>query len=179
MAWFFAADHHIGHNNVRYFCNRPFSSNEEMTEAIIERHNEVVKPEDNVVFLGDFSFYKKNHTWKEIVSRFNGNHIFLKGDHDKWLDNNHRQIYQVKIDNMFIVCCHWAMLTWPRSHYGSVMLFGHHHGKLPEDCLTGKMMDVGVDTNNYYPYSLEEVLEVLKYRPENINLVKEQFYRHI
>lgn len=47
------------------------------------------------------------------------------------------------------------MRTWNKSHYGNWQLYGHSHGSLPEnDSLS---MDVGVDPNNYFPISFEQV----------------------
>ena len=73
------------------------------------------------------------------------------------------------LDKQAIVLCHYCMRVWPKSHYGSWQLFGHSHGGLPG---VGKQMDVGVDTNSYYPYSLGEIKEIMKDKPDNFNLVK-------
>jgi len=68
--------------------------------------------------------------------------------------------------NYYIVACHYAMRTWPKSHYGSWQIYGHSHGKLPG---MGKQMDVGVDTNNFYPYSLKQIIEMMRLQPEVIS----------
>lgn len=39
---------------------------------------------------------------------------------------------------------------------------GHVHGKMPG---IGRQMDVGVDTNGFYPYSWEEIKERLSVVP--------------
>ena len=41
---YFTADHHFGHINVTKYCNRPFSSVEEMDNVLIQNWNSVVKP---------------------------------------------------------------------------------------------------------------------------------------
>ena len=46
------------------------------------------------------------------------------------------------------------MRVWNKSHYGSWELYGHSHGTLEP---IGKQLDVGVDTNNFYPYSFEDI----------------------
>jgi calcineurin-like phosphoesterase family protein len=46
------------------------------------------------------------------------------------------------------------MRSWPLSHYASWHLFGHHHGRLES---YGLSFDCGTDTNNFYPYSLDDV----------------------
>jgi len=165
--WFFTADEHYYHANIIKYCNRPFTSVEEMNEILIQNHNEVVKNGDIVVHAGDFSFANKNKT-EEIIKQLNGIHIFLKGDHDKWLPPHATQIWQKKIDNCYIVVSHYALRVWPRSHYGSYHLFAHSHGTLKP---IGKSWDIGVDNNNFYPLSLDQIIEIMKSRPDNPNLV--------
>ena len=53
MNYWWTSDYHFSHANIIKYCDRPFESVEEMNEAIIKRHNERVKPEDTVFFLGD------------------------------------------------------------------------------------------------------------------------------
>lgn len=50
----FTADFHLGHANIIRYCSRPFSTVEEMDQAIVERLNASVKPNDVLYFLGDF-----------------------------------------------------------------------------------------------------------------------------
>jgi len=68
--------------------------------------------------------------------------------------------------------CHYLMYSWPRSHYGSWLLHGHHHRAVASDW--GKIMNVGVDLNNFYPVSWPEVVEYMKGQPENWNLLRRQ-----
>jgi len=79
MIWF-TSDEHFFHNNVIKYCNRPFSTIEEMNEEIILRHNSVVKSEDTVYHLGDFSLNKTAPSL--ILSKLNGQHHLIAGNHD-------------------------------------------------------------------------------------------------
>lgn len=45
---------HLGHADIIRYCNRPFSTVEEMDQAILERLNASVKTNDILHFLGDF-----------------------------------------------------------------------------------------------------------------------------
>lgn len=158
----FTADQHFGHKNIIGYCGRPFNTLEEMEEEIIFRHNKVVSHEDTVIHIGDFSFYKKRGT-KNLISRLKGKKVFLKGDHDKkWLDGN-PELKEFKIDNYWVTCFHWPMLSWPKSFHGSIHLFAHCHGRNDHP---GRAIDVGADTNNFYPYSFEQVLEELENKKE-------------
>jgi calcineurin-like phosphoesterase family protein len=164
--YFITGDEHLGHKNILKYCNRPFSSIEEMDEEIIKRHNKVVSKEDTVIHAGDFTLMPSlREVQLKYVSKLNGAHIFLKGSHDRWLNGlNVHQIWERKIGENYIVVCHYAMRRWPRSHYGSILCYGHSHGELES---LGKSMDVGVDTNNFYPYSLDKIVEVMKSKPSS------------
>ena len=52
---YFTSDHHFWHTNIIQYCNRPFVSIEEMNEVLIQNWNDLVLPEDEVYYLGDFS----------------------------------------------------------------------------------------------------------------------------
>jgi hypothetical protein len=56
--YFFTADEHYGHTNIIKFCNRSFTSVDEMDTEIIQRHNEMVGSKDVVIHAGDFSLSK-------------------------------------------------------------------------------------------------------------------------
>lgn len=165
MIWFTADEHHC-HKNIIKYCNRPFRTTEEMSRAIVARHNEVVKGKDIVIHAGDFclGFHKQA---MEIVEKLNGSHVFLKGgqySHDKWLGKESKYMWFTKISRTLVTVCHYAMLTWPLCHYNSWQLFGHSHGRLTT---SGKQHDIGVDTNNFYPYSEEDIVRIMKDKPDN------------
>ncbi|WP_258934193.1 hypothetical protein [Nesterenkonia pannonica] len=52
MTTFFTSDHHFGHANIIRYCDRPFADVAEMDEAMIDRWNETVSPDDEVWVLG-------------------------------------------------------------------------------------------------------------------------------
>jgi calcineurin-like phosphoesterase family protein len=169
---FFTSDEHYGHQNIiSKFQFRPFSGVEEMTEELISRHNSVVKSGDLVYHLGDM-FWRTLPYPKavEIMDRLNGQHYYIRGNHEELMDKHpflREKFIWVKDLAVIhppgppkhpgIVLCHYAMRVWTRSHTGRYHLYGHSHGGLPEnDSLS---FDVGVDCNNYYPVSLEQVNE--------------------
>lgn len=174
MKYFFTADEHYGHANIIKYCNRPFPDPAIMDNEIIKRHNEVVGEHDTTFHLGDFTFYKDLNKVRNIIRRLNGNHVFLRGNHDYWMDeinaanefDNYDSIEEIELEGEYIVMCHYNMRVWNRSHHGSWQLFGHSHGKLEG---VGKQIDVGVDTHNFYPYSFEEVKQIMKTRGNNFN----------
>jgi calcineurin-like phosphoesterase family protein len=167
--FFFSADHHFFHKNIIKFSNRPFDSLKEMHEELIDKHNKLVTKSDTVIIAGDFSFAGAKKTHKEIISRLNGNLVFLRGDHDKWLNNKHKDIWRKRFKHSCIVVCHYCMRTWPLSHYNSWHLYAHSHGKLDP---IGKSWDIGVDTNNFYPYSFDDIRKIMDSRPDNPNIIR-------
>jgi len=179
----FTADLHLGHSNIIKYCNRPFSSVEEMDETLIERWNWLVKPKDVVYFLGDFCMGGREQAL-QYFNRLNGQIYVVPGGHDKrWarFQGSYTglncvvrilsSLYTITygINKQVIVLCHYCMRVWDRSHYNSWQLHGHSHGGLLG---VGKQMDVGVDTNDFYPYSLEDIERRMKELPDNFNLVK-------
>ena len=179
---FVTADHHFGHDNIRNFCNRPFNTVEDMDEILIKKWNERVGTDGVVYHLGDFTLgrYAENY-----FKQLNGFIHIIPGGHDsRWMARDTYAKYTsasgesicicppileigVKVFGvsrpLTIVMCHYAMRVWNKSHYGSMHLYGHSHGRLPG---LGRSMDVGVDAHNFYPISLREVLDELQRIPK-------------
>lgn len=75
------ADPHFGHANIIKYCNRPFSSVEEMNEILIQNWNETVLPGDRVYANGDFCINRK---FINILEILNGKKVLIKGNHDNF-----------------------------------------------------------------------------------------------
>lgn len=69
------------HANIIKYCNRPFSSVEEMNETIIENWNKVVSKGDIVYHLGDFALGDKSLI-PDFIRRLTGHISFIMGNHD-------------------------------------------------------------------------------------------------
>lgn len=157
MNVFFCADTHFDHKGILKHCNRPFSSVEEMNEAIINNWNSVVKKNDKIYHLGDFMLSTK---YEEFVKRLNGEITLILGNHDhsqvarRVLEGRVCNTFVFKLNKHIIFLSHYAHRVWYNSHYGSGHLFGHSHGKLAP---FGKSFDIGVDCNNFTPVSYEDV----------------------
>ena len=173
---FISGDHHFSHKNCIKYDGRPFSSKEEMNEVMIERHNEVVGKNDLVYSVGDFCFGGTND-WKRIKERLNGQWILVIGNHDR--QSSHflkslfvtvNEIKNIKFGKQTIVLSHYPMYAWEKSHYGSYHCHGHEHGSLKDGYdQTGKILDVGVMNNDYYPYHIEDIMKIMESKPENWN----------
>ena len=166
--WFFTSDEHYGHVKILLaeYCNRraimAVLDVQEMNEVLISNHNEVVTSQDVTIHAGDFCWHKKTEVQK-IIKRLNGTHIFLRGSHDAWLPASAKCRWRKMIDGHFIVVDHYAGRTWERAHHGSYQLYGHSHGRLEPE---GLQHDVGVDNNNFYPVSFDQIVEIMADRKQ-------------
>jgi calcineurin-like phosphoesterase family protein len=138
-----------------------------MNDTLVSCINEKVQQDDVLFHLGDFSWGDKavRQFRERIICK---NIILILGNHDKEIRRQQslRDLfsevydygYEETINGTHIVFNHYAMRVFNRSHHGSIHFYGHSHGKLPS---LGRSMDVGVDTNNFYPYNLLELIEEL------------------
>ena len=82
----FASDHHFFHDLLMIL--RKFPTIKTMHSTIIRRHNELVKPEDTVYFLGDFTIksYPFMDPLKVMLNKMNGTKHLIFGNHEyfKW-----------------------------------------------------------------------------------------------
>jgi len=182
---FVSSDYHFDHKNIIKYCERPFDDArdfdcvDKMNQWIIENHNSLVKPNDWFIHIGDLVFGNdKIEKAKHFLSLLNGKKILLSGNHDKecTADQIGAEIVcdylelTVKVTNN---CGHWGkptfilfhypILQWNHKHHQSIHLFGHSHGSLgkyePSSSILSdnRMMDVGIDTNNGFPYNLDNI----------------------
>ena len=175
---YFTSDTHFGHRRIIEYCKRPFDSVYVMDQVILDRINEVVGAEDTLYILGDFTF--RGGKPEQYLSRMvcQDVHLIL-GNHDKrsdYIDNlsaaridvgftSVQEVKEVIYCNQRIYLSHYPHRSWPASHKGSWMLYGHVHSKLDaEDKESSrKTLDVGVDnTINYgkmfgQPWSFKEL----------------------
>jgi len=179
MRYWFTSDYHIGHKNVLWLCKRQFSSIKEMEDAIVRNHNSVVAKDDMVYNLGDFAYKCSPEYVADFISEINGKIVLLLGNHDKPIRNAYRLGYlgklissgkltivgniedptesvikRIEINGQVIHLSHPALRTWYGAFRGSWHLYGHSHSNLKS---LYKSMDVGVDSNNFFPFSFEDV----------------------
>ena len=94
---FLVADTHFGHAGVCRFLNedgsklRPWTDPKEMDEAMVEKWNSVVKPNDKVYHLGDVVINRKA---LQTVGRLNGDKVLVKGNHDIFKLSEYTQYFR-------------------------------------------------------------------------------------
>ena len=168
---FYTSDLHIGHKNALRFDNRPFETIDEMERTIIERWNNKVSDSDSVYILGDvFYNYKKDP--KTFLKSLKGHLNLITGNHDYGLIMNEdavscfesvNNLKQIIDNDRRVVMCHFPIIAWNKSHFGSYHVYGHVHSKIDEDTVymmkKEKAFNAGCMINNYEPCTLEELEE--------------------
>lgn len=165
---YFTSDWHLFHANIIKYSNRPFRDTVEMNADILNKLNEKVEEDDWLYYLGDLAFTKNIRLVESWLDRVRCKNIcFIKGNHDRTASQIrdrffwYKDMAEIYVEDQHIVLCHYAMRVWNKSHHGTWQLYGHSHGSLPDDP-NALSMDVGVDTNNFYPYSMEDIGELMK-----------------
>lgn len=164
MNIWFISDTHFGHDKIINYFKRPFQSIEEMNSILITNWNKVVKPDDTVFHLGDFSFDKSSHespTGQKAniyKQQLNGNIILLKSRHD---ENNHCKtvINSIVIfhGGKHIFITHNPKNANLRYEFNFT---GHSHGvsgtfNKKENSI---IVDLSVENWNYTPVSIQDIL---------------------
>ena len=192
----FTSDTHYAHSNIcRATTNwtdadsvtRDFKSLNHMNSVLVDNINNVVSENDILIHLGDWSFGGFENI-KEFRDRLVCKNIHLVlGNHDHHIQRNKENIKSLfssvhdylylnvirpgttkkdAMDRFSFVCMHYPIASWNGMNDGVIHLHGHVH--LPPHLRVneGKAMDVGVDGNNLYPISLNEILSIMKDKPK-------------
>lgn len=77
---YFTSDEHYWHTNVIRMCGRPYTETQQMNEDMVLKHNSIVKPEDTVIHLGDFSLAFR--AVENYAMRLMGKKLLVPGNHD-------------------------------------------------------------------------------------------------
>jgi calcineurin-like phosphoesterase family protein len=161
MPVLFTSDTHFGHGGALGLYRRPFASVAAMNEALIERWNEAVGPEDVVWHLGDFAIRQRPTVVVDLLGRLNGHKHLVAGNNDPpatrelegW--ESVQPYVEIEIDGVSLVLCHYPFRSWRGMGKGWVNLHGHSHGKLKP---LPRQFDAGVDAWNFRPVMLDEIL---------------------
>lgn len=204
----FTSDTHYHHSNIvrgttqwddKSRC-RPFDTLEEHDKTLVDNINKVVKADDTLYHLGDWSFGGEEQIYN-FRNKLNCRTIHLiRGNHDQhikvsdyWKGIGKAQLFttvndklQVKYAGKLFILNHFAERVWDKSHHGSIMLYGHSHGTLDamrpeftEPTWIGdnyfiknyKTMDVGIDTHpEFRPYHIGEILKIMESKDVALNI---------
>lgn len=65
---------------LKRYCSRPFATVEDMNDEMVKRWNSVVRPDDIVYYLGDFSLAKRPVEY--FAPLLHGEKHLIMGNHD-------------------------------------------------------------------------------------------------
>jgi calcineurin-like phosphoesterase family protein len=186
---FFTGDTHFRHNQKFIFEARGYKNRYEHDDALIAKINEVVRPEDTLIHLGDFCLNITPPEFNEILARINCQNIaYIWGNHNSCIRRYYEdavtteygkdiEVYpyavgkltylgyykELIVNGHMIVIHHYPIYSWNSMRKGSWCLHGHEHcaviDHLP-DGDGGKILDVGWD---YYksPVSFNEIQKIM------------------
>lgn len=90
MRTFYTSDHHFHHEGIIRHQRPEFPTVEAMNEHLIDQWNSVVRPNDKVIHLGDFSL-KPAHI-PAILQRLNGDVTLFAGNHEPFWTARHNKV---------------------------------------------------------------------------------------
>lgn len=171
------SDWHFCHSRDFIWKPRGFNSEWEMNEAIIKRHNAIVRPEDDVYCLGDVML-NNNEEGLKCLKQLKGNIHIIRGNHDTEVRMDlYNQCYNVveicegkflKYGNYSFYLSHYPCLC---SNFDDnkplkarmIALCGHSHTKDPfADWDKGIIFHTEMDTNNCEPWLLNNIIDKIK-----------------
>ena len=183
MSIFITSDEHYGHERIITLAVRPFTTVEEMNETIIARHNKKVPNNKGQLTIHVGDMFWQTMTFPEadaILRRLHGRHAFIFGNHDElvekypspfaavfdWVVGSNKASGSeiIKWNKHKITLNHYAQRVWDGSHKGHWHVYGHSHGALAG---LGKSFDIGVDSHDFSPWSLEEIEAEMEKRPQH------------
>ena len=187
----FTSDTHFCHQPAFLWEPRGFTNVEEMNEAIVERWNSVVKPNDEVYHLGDFALNDIDAAIS-YINHLNGTIRWILGNHDT--DKKRVKIVDecpnvweigyadlIKYDKKFsIYMSHYPTLTCnyddKKFSQHVIALHGHTHQRtnwLHTD--NPFMYHVGIDSHNNTPVHIDEVLADIRNRYNQYEQLYEKY----
>ena len=187
MTTWIGSDYHLNHLNILKYCSHRVPSSydgyaphdwddvAEMNEMIIEKHNSVVAPDDEIYLIGDICMGQIIKA-PSLIRRLNGRKYLVKGNHDKslhklilsdpelsdlfvWIKDYHEMSYTYNGKKHMLCMLHFPMKYWNGSGHSSIHFHGHLHGS--PSGIDGKILDVGIDTNGLMPYKMDEAIELV------------------
>lgn len=143
---FYISDWHYDHKNILAYDGRPFTSIEQMNQALIERWNSVVNPGDTVYVLGDM-FWCDSEVAIPILDSLAGEIYLVKGNHDRchikqFTDKfvNVTEYMEIEDKGRNVVLCHYPIPCFKKHFQGWYHLYGHVHNSFESNMMEHNKM---------------------------------------
>lgn len=160
MVVWITSDNHFWHKNIIKYCNRPFTTVEEMNETMLSNWNNVVKKRDIVLHLGDFALCCNNEMLQNLIHQLHGQIYLLPGNHDHPTRLSRAGLYVLSAyEKDDIVLYHENIIFSHRPLYDEHIPFNfvNVHGHIHNKKSFGKRINVSVDITNFTPVTLETI----------------------
>lgn len=180
---YFTSDLHFYHDKDFIWQARGFKSIDEMNAEIVRRWNEIITADDYVYVLGDLTLGNVEEGLK-LIAQLNGNLHIIRGNHD----TNKKVEKYLELPNVvtveFATIYKYKKAIFWLSHYPTitsnydddkpwakhlVCLFGHTHQEQPFYNDNPYMFNVGLDAHNCTPISIEEIIENIRNKKQELN----------
>ena len=174
---FMTSDLHLCHDREFLYKPRGFNTIWEMNETIVNNWNSIVNMGDQIYVLGDLML-NDNDTGIKLIKQLKGDIHIIRGNHDTdtrmQLYNDCYNIVEItegqffKYDKYHFYLSHYPCIV---SNYDAdkplkartISLCGHSHTKDKfQDIDKGLIFHVELDTNNCYPWLLDDIIEDIK-----------------
>ena len=186
MTTWFTADLHFGHGNIISYSGRPFADADAMNDALIERWNACVRPDDTVWVLGDVALGRIDESLA-LVAELRGRKLLLAGNHDRcwaghgkradgWTDRYlaagfavvNQGPTMIDVGDRRVLACHFPYRGDSHDHdryvaerpvdKGEWLLHGHVHERWRQ---RGRMINVGVDAWGCRPVDVATIASLM------------------
>ncbi|WP_075936279.1 metallophosphoesterase [Halosegnis longus] len=162
------SDLHLDHTNIIEYCDRPFSSIEEMNETLVERWNGQIAPDDTVVYGGDLTIRSQAAALLDWLEQLNGEMVFVLGNHDNIVLDQLDHVQFVEETRFTHRGVPFHVVHDPAagpSNPTGWLLHGHHHNNWPEEFPFidhgSRRVNFSVELLGYRPLAVDRLVEYL------------------
>lgn len=170
MTIYVTGDEHFSHHYILTYENRPYKNMNLMEQGIIDKHNQIVKPNDKVIHVGDFIPFlgpDRKHYFTKIMKKYQGHgiHHLVLGNHDEapfefYLNIGFVSVHSAMWFNYkgfrFVVVHDPAKYIAIPKKENQIILCGHIHSLFK---IIKNVINVGVDVWDYKPVSLDNIIK--------------------
>lgn len=164
---YFTADTYYGYVNTIH-TNRPFKNIIDMDNKLIEYYNNIISPEDEVYFIGDFSMKgPENKVYLgRIIKKLKGQKHLILGNHDRlnpfmYIELGFTSVhtsYQLHIPILGYCTLNHDPAIYSLINRNDLLICGHIHTLFKK---FKNVINVGVDVWEFKPVSVNQIIKEL------------------
>jgi calcineurin-like phosphoesterase family protein len=159
MKTWLTADLHLGEDRF-HLLGRPFRSQAEYLDRIIENFNSRIMPDDYLIINGD-AIYQHTPKYLPKIALINGKKVLIRGNHERDFTDEQLAPYfesiipegdglSLTVENLHCYITHYPTRGKP----DKFNLVGHVHDMWKYQL---NMFNVGVDVHHFFPVDLDSI----------------------